>query len=409
MFNPGVLSDSVELKVADFICSTRGRWELNKIGEWFPPEVCRAIRSIPLPRRAMENRLVWHATGDEVFSAKSAYHLAVRLDQEAGGWRHTVSWMDRGNWKRVWNLTIPPKLKVFLWQVLHRFLPTTEALIGRKVALHPRCPICWNALETMEHLFFDCCVARALWDAAGLEHVGQGLPRLTFPLFMKRLLAIVTDPPQVMAVVAVLWRIWKSRNWVVFDGKQFGILSLLRQYHQQLREWTSLPRDVVAGAQAGVTPLGSSARQASLICRWDDAVQRGSHSAGGMVMLGLDGVVVGAIGVCFPGIDDPLLVELLALRKAILWCRSGGLLLVRFEGDAKVVVDRLNQAQGSDSTLGVIFREVLLYLAESDGFSVWFVGRRSNRVAHLVARNALSLYPIASRSFDFVAWLRHVM
>ncbi|CAL1395745.1 unnamed protein product [Linum trigynum] len=150
------------LKVAEFICPTEGCWLLDKLGEWFPPEVCRAIRGIPLARREIDDKLVWHEASDGIFSLKSANHLAVRLDQQAGGWRPLVCWMDQGSWKRVWNLAIPPKLKVFLWQVLHRFPPTMEALIGRKVDVHPRCPMCWAAPETMEHLFFDCCVARAL-------------------------------------------------------------------------------------------------------------------------------------------------------------------------------------------------------------------------------------------------------
>ncbi|CAL1361259.1 unnamed protein product [Linum trigynum] len=357
----------------------------------------------------MEDRLVWHMTGDGVFSVKSAYHLAVSLDQQAGGWRPTVSWMDRASWKRVWNLGIPPKLKVFLWQVLHRFLPTTEALIGRRVAVHPRCPVCWDAPETMEHLFFDCRVARAMWDYAGLEHVGQGLPRHTFPIFLNRLLAIIKDPSQIMAVVAVLWRIWKSRNWVVFEGKQFGFPALLRQYHQQLGEWVSLPREGMGCNPVDCIPRVPHAPQGTIVCRWDGAVRYGSHSARGVVLLGPDREVDGAIGVYLPEVDDPKLVELLVFREAILWCRNRGLRQVQFEGDAKVVIDRLNSAQGSDSTAGAIFREVLLYLAENEGFRVRFVGRRSNRVAHMVARKALSLYPTASRSFDFVAWLRHMM
>ncbi|CAL1403569.1 unnamed protein product [Linum trigynum] len=118
-----------------------------------------------------------------------------------------------------------------------------------------------------------------------------------------------------------------------------------------------------------------------------------------MVILGQDGEVLCAKGVFFPEIDDPMIVELLVLREAILWCRNRGFLVVRFEGDANVVVDMLSLAQGSDSRSGNIFLEVLLYLA---GFSVWFVGRRNNRVANLVARKVLSLYPIASHSFDFV-------
>ncbi|CAL1362297.1 unnamed protein product [Linum trigynum] len=128
-------------------------------------------------------------------------------------------------------MLISPKLKVFFWQIFNRILPTTEALREKDVQVHPRCPVCWAESETMEHLFLEYPVARALWDFAGLEYLGQGLPRHTFPLFLKRLLLIIHQSPLFMVVAAVLWRIWRSRNWVVFEGKQFGFPALMRQYH----------------------------------------------------------------------------------------------------------------------------------------------------------------------------------
>ncbi|CAI0410325.1 unnamed protein product, partial [Linum tenue] len=47
--------------------------------------------------------------------------------------------------------------------ILNRALPTAEALIERKVQVHPRCPVCWGDSESLEHLFLYCPVARALW------------------------------------------------------------------------------------------------------------------------------------------------------------------------------------------------------------------------------------------------------
>ncbi|CAL1383989.1 unnamed protein product [Linum trigynum] len=149
---------------------------------------------MPLPRQNIEDRLVWHATVDGIFSVKSAYHLAVRLDQLNGRWRSQVSWMDKASWIRLWEANIPPKLKIFAWQLLNRILPTTEALIERKIDVFARCPVCWASSETMEHLFLDCPVARALWTQSNLDHLGEGLPRHTFPLFMKKLLAILHQP-----------------------------------------------------------------------------------------------------------------------------------------------------------------------------------------------------------------------
>ncbi|CAL1362037.1 unnamed protein product [Linum trigynum] len=232
-YNPRILPEGGGPLVAEVICQGEGRWSDEKLSQWFDPPTSRAIKAILLPRWDVPDKLIWHFTADGVFSVKSAYHLAVDLDRRRGGWRSSVSWMDKPSWIRVWEVKIPPKLKVFVWQILNRALPTMEALIEKKVQVLPRCPVCWNGPETMEHLFLYCTVARVLWDYSGLEYLGEGLPRHTFPLFLKRLLVLIHQPSVVMAVVAVLWRIWRSRNWVVFEGKQFGILAPMRQFHQQ--------------------------------------------------------------------------------------------------------------------------------------------------------------------------------
>ncbi|CAL1381420.1 unnamed protein product [Linum trigynum] len=266
--------------------------------------------------------------------------------------------MDKPSWIRVWEAKIPPKLKVFVWQILNRALPTTEALIEKKVHVLPRCPVCWDGPETMEHLFLYCPVARALWDYSGLEYLGEGLPRHTFPLFLKRLLALLHQPSVVMAVVAILWRIWRSRNWVVFEGKQFGIPTLMLKFNQQYEEWVGLPANQAPRVQITMMQSTSQVGDSHLVCMWDGATKGGSHSAGGMVLFDLARTLLLARGVQFSQMDDPVVVELLVLREAIIWCVEQGLSEVRFEGDAKVIIDKINQADTRDRRLGTVLEEI---------------------------------------------------
>ncbi|CAL1397657.1 unnamed protein product [Linum trigynum] len=184
----------------------------------------------------------------------------------------------------------------------------------------------------------------------------------------------------------------------------------MRQFNQQYQEWINLPGDRPhpRPPASSSSPLGTT-NAGSFICQWDGATRRGSHSAGGMVIRSSAGLVVGARGVQFGIIDDPLVVEMLTLRDAIHWCTEEGLTDVRFEGDAQVIVEKLTSSEVRDSRIGALLEEVLHCLSNQQGFSVQFVGRHNNRVAHLVARNTLLLYPSASRFFDFVAWLNSRM
>ncbi|CAL1388801.1 unnamed protein product [Linum trigynum] len=206
-----------------------------------------------------------------------------------------------------------------------------------------------------------------------------------------------------MRVVSILWRIWRSRNWVVFEGKQYGFPALMRQFSQQVEEWVGLPLE--ASSPLILIPernhAGSVEPDNGIVCHWDGATRKGSHSAGGWVLYDGMGNVLLASGVQFPGMDDPAVVELLVLREAVLWCLDHGFTEVRFEGDAKMIIDKINKADTRDSQLGAVLEEVVHAVGSTPGYSVRFIGRRRNRVAHLVARKALALYPTLNRWFDF--------
>ncbi|CAL1387380.1 unnamed protein product [Linum trigynum] len=404
-YNPQVLPDGGDPVVAEVIFQGEGRWNEAKLGQWFDPHTCRAIKAIPLPRHNVEDKLIWHYSRDGIFSVKSAYHLATTLERREGQWKAGASWMDKPSWIRVWGADIPPKLKVFVWQILNRILPTTEALIEKRIPVHPRCPVCWAAPETMEHLFLDCPVARALWEFAGLDYLGEGLPRHTFPLFLKRLLALIPRPDLVMAVIAILWRIWRSRNWVVFEGKQYTIPVLMRQYNQQYEEWVRVPGGQIPPAVCPRVQQPVPVDPCVPVCMWDGATRSGSHAAGGMVILTPAREILWIKGVQFPGVDDPAVAELLVLREAMVWCCEHGLEAVRFEGDAKVIIDKIRMRDSRDGQMGAVLEEVVQLFAAHAGFSIRFVGRDYNRVAHVVARKALSLFPTLCRFFDFQTWL----
>ncbi|CAL1391706.1 unnamed protein product [Linum trigynum] len=142
-----------------------------------------------------------------------------------------------------------------------------------------------------------------------------------------------------------------------------------------------------------------------LVCMWNSAVCVGSHSAGGLIVKDSGGTVVAAKGLVFEGVVDPLVVETISLREALHCCQDLGIPQVRFEGDAKILIDKINAKDARDSRVGAIIKEILSLLRVHSGFCVRFVGRNSNRVAHSVARKTLSLSPASSRLYDFRAWV----
>ena len=59
-------------------------------------------------------------------------------------------------WKRLWKLNIMPEIKVFIWHLCRKALPTKDRLSLRGVNVKGGCYFCDHNEETLCHLFFCC-------------------------------------------------------------------------------------------------------------------------------------------------------------------------------------------------------------------------------------------------------------
>ncbi|GKA92822.1 RNA-directed DNA polymerase, eukaryota, reverse transcriptase zinc-binding domain protein [Tanacetum coccineum] len=63
-----------------------------------------------------------------------------------------------------WNRSVPIKVNVFLWRLALNKLPTRVNLDRKGIDVDSTlCPICGDDVETINHLFFTCEMARVLW------------------------------------------------------------------------------------------------------------------------------------------------------------------------------------------------------------------------------------------------------
>jgi hypothetical protein len=68
----------------------------------------------------------------------------------------------------VWKLSVTPRLHIFLWLLPNNKILTQDNLSKRKQVDDPSCLFC-DDMETTQHLFFGCCVARVMW--CNLAHI----------------------------------------------------------------------------------------------------------------------------------------------------------------------------------------------------------------------------------------------
>ena len=122
-------------------------WNREVIHSLFSDWDAKLICSIPLPPRRKPDRLFWNATTTGLFSVRSAYFLQFqRRAAEVEGECSSVG-REKMFWKFLWALSLPPKVKVFLWRACIGILPTHDLLWHCHMRRDDVCSCCFSAVE----------------------------------------------------------------------------------------------------------------------------------------------------------------------------------------------------------------------------------------------------------------------
>eukprot|EP00253_Pinus_taeda_P024453 PITA_24453 len=157
----------------------------------------------------------WGQTG--VYSAKQGYlHMQGNKD----------SVHPEGVWKQIWECFSIPKINFFFWTLFHNKILTGENLCKRNIAGPHRCVLCKKAQETSAHIFLECEFAQKTWTCflAGLN-VSSPANCSISEMFLTwnaryphRIVAkSLWSKVWVAAPKYVCWKVWLSRNEIIFN------------------------------------------------------------------------------------------------------------------------------------------------------------------------------------------------
>jgi hypothetical protein len=65
----------------------------------------------------------------------------------------------------VWSIVVPPKIHMFLWLLSHNKLAIVDNLNRNGFKKPSQCRFC-DEHENIDHLFFECVVAKTVWGYA---------------------------------------------------------------------------------------------------------------------------------------------------------------------------------------------------------------------------------------------------
>ncbi|XP_010495244.1 PREDICTED: uncharacterized protein LOC104772312 [Camelina sativa] len=189
-----------------------------------------------------QDYLGWHYTENGIYPVKSGYWLATHLPEQEFQVRPPY-----GNPQLktdIWKTKLPPKFKHFLWRMSFRTLATGDELERRHISTNPFCKRCVHVVETTEHLFFTCPNAMQIWRCSNIPIRSLLNPNEHLEDKLKAILEFYKQRSHYdrlsLLPFWILWKIWTSRNKLIFQKINHTWQRLLREAKQETDEWLAI-------------------------------------------------------------------------------------------------------------------------------------------------------------------------
>jgi ribonuclease HI len=337
----------------------------------------------------------WPHTKNGMYSVRSAYNLArtdsffVSRSKQGGGSSSSAA-NEEKQWKMVWKINAPGKMKIHMWRFAHDCLPTGVQLVHRHIPASSACVFCGRS-EDVEHAFLQCQFAQEVWRVVK-SSFGLQLTRRDFmspKLWLFQFLQRATELEATVLTVGC-WYIWEARNDVrnnqlCPNPKQTGLkiiayVDMIVQHcfkvkpgnrceSNKAQKWTPPPPgEILVNVDAALFPE-----------------QR--RSAVGAVFRDNRGECILAFSEPLPGFPSPEMAEALALKRAVVVAKERGLDRVTFASDCLSLIQRIATLSPDRSMVGVVASEIKTLMASFASTSFKHVRRSSNEAAHILARS----------------------
>lgn len=285
----------------------------------------KAILKIPICTRQVDDFGAWAEDPRGLFSVRSAYNMIFRIKTGREAWLEGIEDMssntgERRGWSSIWGMQVPSKLKVFTWRLAQHSLPMNDILHHRNMAQSHECAIC-GAADNWRHSMLDCTMLRSVWALASTdlaEHMCMNMDDSA----KGWLFAMHESLPQqeFTTMIVTLWAIWHARRKLIHEGvfqTPLSTHSFISSYMSDLKLiFKPATRTRPATQPRLANWLPPCVEHAKL--NIDAATPRaGGYGAVAVICRDISGAYQGASVVVFRNIDEPEVLECLAIREAL--------------------------------------------------------------------------------------------
>ncbi|XP_058776637.1 uncharacterized protein LOC131650962 [Vicia villosa] len=180
------------------------------------------------------------ASSNGIFSVSSVSSWSSRKKTHA--WQPlTVS-----NLNYLWCLDLPSRIAIFAWRFFVSRLPTIDSLIARGIGniSSPRCVLCDDQPESLNHLFFNCEASKKVWEWI-YGWIGDKVPFSLEDFKDFQQVHVKVKSTKVRTKIqfiwlSLIWSIWRMRNSRIFEQVLFSFEVVV--YNVMFLSWSWLGR-----------------------------------------------------------------------------------------------------------------------------------------------------------------------
>ena len=225
-----------------------------------------------------------------------------------------------------------------MWQACVDALPTRWNLCKRKVMTEELCVVCGGPVESTEHVFRDCHMARAVWFR-GLGVRVDGGQGECFLNWVAKLQFNGLTPGFELGLM-LIWALWNHRNEILWLGKALQPLDIVLRAEGWMQEFHKWHKSATKKKNRDTQRWGRPA-EGWFKCNFDGAWNKFSNRGGfGVVIRNHLGECLAAVAGPIERVSSATHAKLFAARRAAMLVSSNGLAerKVPFEGDSTLVL-----------------------------------------------------------------------
>ncbi|PNX81355.1 hypothetical protein L195_g037373 [Trifolium pratense] len=123
------------MRITELVNNNMGMWNHDLVQQIFNERDVAAIFKIPLNLLTQDDEPIWRYSNKDTYTVRSAYYQLVENIVD------TDHLKEQGNWRQLWQIQVPNKVKIFMWRLL-RGLPVRSRVVRKDVPCDNKCPNC---------------------------------------------------------------------------------------------------------------------------------------------------------------------------------------------------------------------------------------------------------------------------